>query len=134
MLVSGTMIAWESVFMNRHRFLLFTTLALFLLPCTPSLAATPSAGSPNILFILIDDMGWKDIGCAGSTYFETPHIDKLAAEGVRFLNAYSAAPVCTPSRGAILSGKCPARTQLTTVFRGPAGPDDRLHEKSKYRG
>lgn len=89
---------------------------------------------PNILLILIDDMGWKDMGCAGSAYYETPHIDRLASEGLRFVNAYSAAPVCTPSRGAIFSGKCPARTQLTTVFTGPAGPDDRLHDKSKYSG
>ena len=73
---------------------------------------------PNILFILIDDMGWKDIGCAGSAYYKTPHIDRLASEGIRFLNAYSAAPVCTPSRGAIFSGKYPARTKLTTVFKG----------------
>jgi arylsulfatase A-like enzyme len=89
---------------------------------------------PNILFILIDDMGWKDISCAGSSYYETPNIDKLALQGMRFLNAYSPAPVCTPSRGAIFSGKCPARTQLTTVFKGAAGPDDRLHDKSKYSG
>ena len=92
------------------------------------------AKKPNILFILIDDMGWKDIGCSGSTYYQTPHIDKFAAEGMRFTNAYSAAPVCTPSRGAIFSGKCPARTQLTTVFSGPSGPDDRLHDWSKYSG
>jgi len=91
-------------------------------------------GKPNILFIIIDDMGWKDIGCAGSTYYETPNIDKLASEGMRFTNAYSAAPVCTPSRGAVFSGKCPARTQLTTVFSGPSGPDERLHDWSKYRG
>jgi arylsulfatase A len=89
---------------------------------------------PNILFILIDDMGWKDIGCAGSAYYKTPHIDRLASEGIRFLNAYSAAPVCTPSRGAIFSGKYPARTKLTTVFKGLSGPDDRLHDKSKYSG
>lgn len=89
---------------------------------------------PNVLLIIIDDMGWKDIGCAGSTYYDTPSIDKLASEGMRFTNAYSAAPVCTPARGAIFSGKCPARTHLTTVFNGPAGPDDRLHQKSKYRG
>ncbi len=101
---------------------------------TSCLAAAARADSPNILFILIDDMGWKDIGCAGSTYYRTPHIDGLASTGVRFLNAYSAAPVCTPSRGAIFSGKYPARTQLTTVFRGPAGPDDRLHDQSKYQG
>lgn len=89
---------------------------------------------PNILFILIDDMGWKDIGIAGSTYYDTPHIDKLASEGMRLLNAYSAAPVCTPARGAIFSGKCPARTKLTNAFRGPAGPDDRLYDKSKGGG
>ena len=89
---------------------------------------------PNILLILIDDMGWKDISCAGSPYYETTNIDKLASDGIRFLNAYSPAPVCTPTRGAIFSGKCPARTQLTTVFNGPAGPDSRLYDKSKYRG
>ena len=90
--------------------------------------------APNILFILIDDMGWKDLGCTGSNYYETPNIDRLASSGMLFLNAYSPAPVCTPTRGAIFSGKYPARTQLTTVFNGPAGPDSRLHDRSKYRG
>ncbi len=89
---------------------------------------------PNIVFILIDDLGWKDLGCAGSTYYDTPHLDALASGGMRFLNAYSAAPVCTPSRGAIFSGKSPARTKLTTVFDGPQGPDERLFETSRYRG
>ena len=98
------------------------------------LASTATPNKPNILFILIDDMGWKDLGCTGSAYYETPHIDRMAAEGMRFLNAYSAAPVCSPSRGAILSGKCPARTQFTTVFGTNDGPDDRLYDKSKYRG
>jgi len=101
---------------------------------TRAVRRTAKTERPNILFILIDDMGWKDIGCAGSTYYDTPHIDQLASEAMRFLNAYSAAPVCTPSRGAIFSGKYPARTQLTTVFSGLAGPDDRLHDRSKYRG
>jgi arylsulfatase A len=99
--------------------------------------AAPAAGNPhppNILLILIDDLGWKDIGCAGSTYYETPHIDDLASEGMRFLNAYSAAPVCSPSRGAVYTGKNPARTQFTAVWSGPAGPDDRLYDQSKYRG
>ncbi len=89
---------------------------------------------PNIVLILIDDMGWKDVGYAGSTYYDTPNIDRLATEGIQFTNAYSPAPVCTPSRGAIFSGKTPARTKLTTVFRGSAGPDDRLHDKSKGGG
>jgi len=90
--------------------------------------------SPNIVLILIDDMGWKDVGYAGSSFYDTPNIDKLASEGMYFTNAYSPAPVCTPSRGGIFSGKFPGRTKLTTVFNGPAGPDDRLHEQSKYRG
>jgi len=122
--------------MNRHLFIRITSLvwAAVFWACTPVEAMAVSVDRPHILFILIDDMGWKDIGCAGSTYYNTPHIDGLASRGMRFLNAYSAAPVCTPSRGAIYSGKYPARTQLTTVFRGPAGPDDRLHDKSKYRG
>jgi arylsulfatase A len=121
--------------MNQRNFNWFSTFTcVALLACTPICTATERIDRPNILFVLIDDMGWKDIGCAGSTYYETPNIDKLASQGMRFLNAYSAAPVCTPSRGAIFSGKAPARTQLTTVFRGPAGPDDRLHDKSKYRG
>jgi len=110
--------------------LIFPVLPAFL----QSYSRDKQTPPPNILFILIDDMGWKDITCAGSRYYETPNIDKLASEGKRFLNAYSPAPVCTPTRGAIYSGKCPARTQLTTVFNGPAGPDDRLHNKSKYQG
>lgn len=122
--------------MNRRHFLHLSTLvgSGLLSGCIaapPSLNVKPSC---NILFILIDDMGWKDISCSGSSYYDTPHIDKLASESMRFLNAYSPAPVCTPSRGAIWSGKCPGRTQLTTVFGGPAGPDDRLHDQSKYRG
>lgn len=92
------------------------------------------ANKPNILFIIIDDMGWKDIGISGSTYYLTPNIDALAREGMRFTNAYSAAPTCTPSRGAIYSGKCPARTQYTAVYGCKAGPDDRLFTRSKYRG
>ncbi|MBN2133157.1 MAG: sulfatase [Sedimentisphaerales bacterium] len=123
--------------MNRRRFLKLASLVgcgVFSGCMTRAARRTAKAERPNVLFILIDDMGWKDIGCAGSSYYETPHIDQLASEGMRFLNAYSAAPVCTPSRGAIFSGKYPARTQLTTVFNGPAGPDDQLHDRSKYRG
>ncbi len=92
---------------------------------------------PNIVFILIDDMGARDLGCTGSTFYDTPKIDKMASEGMLFLNAYSAAPVCAPSRGAIHSGKNPARTQYTTVFDRPdrpEGPDDGLQDVSKYQG
>ncbi|MGI6367000.1 MAG: sulfatase [Anaerolineae bacterium] len=68
---------------------------------------------PNIVFILIDDMGWRDLGCYGSSFYETPHIDALAARGVRFTNAYAACPVCSPTRASILTGKYPARLGVT---------------------
>ncbi len=71
---------------------------------------------PNIVFLLADDLGWLDTGCYGSKYFETPNIDKLAAEGMRFTQAYADAPSCTPTRAAILTGKHPARLQLTHVM------------------
>ncbi len=68
---------------------------------------------PNIIFMLIDDMGWKDLVCYGSPFYETPHIDRLAREGMRFTDAYAACPVCSPTRASILTGKYPATVGLT---------------------
>lgn len=68
---------------------------------------------PNILFILIDDLGWADLSYAGSSFYETPNIDKLRSEGMMFTNAYSACPVSSPSRASILTGKNPAHLQFT---------------------
>jgi arylsulfatase A-like enzyme len=73
---------------------------------------------PNFVFLLIDDMGWRDLGCYGSTYYETPHIDRLAAEGMRFTNGYAACPVCSPTRASILTGLYPARLHLTDWLPG----------------
>ncbi|MBL4574786.1 MAG: sulfatase [Opitutaceae bacterium] len=73
---------------------------------------------PNIIFILIDDMGWKDLGCYGSSFYETPHIDKLASEGMLFTDAYAACPVCSPTRASILTGKYPARVGVTQFIGG----------------
>jgi arylsulfatase A-like enzyme len=74
----------------------------------------PSEGElPNVLLILADDLGWRDLGCYGSTFYETPNIDSLATQGMSFSDAYAACPVCSPSRGAILTGRAPARTGLT---------------------
>ena len=73
---------------------------------------------PNVLFILVDDLGWKDLGYTGSTFYETPNIDKLASEGMVFTDAYAASPVCSPSRAAIMSGKYPARLNLTDYIPG----------------
>ncbi|MBD3386446.1 sulfatase-like hydrolase/transferase, partial [candidate division KSB1 bacterium] len=73
---------------------------------------------PNIVFILVDDLGWKDLGCYGSTFYETPNIDRLAAEGMRFTDAYAACPVCSPTRASIMTGKYPARLGLTDWIPG----------------
>ena len=97
---------------------LLATLSLLAL----SLGACPgqeSPESPNILFILVDDLGWKDLGCYGSTFYETPYIDSLAASGARFTQAYAACPVCSPTRASILTGKYPARLATTDWFGAP---------------
>ncbi len=73
---------------------------------------------PNILFILIDDMGWKDLSCQGSTFYETPHIDSLARDGMRFTRAYASCPVCSPTRASIMTGKYPARVGITQWIGG----------------
>jgi arylsulfatase A-like enzyme len=73
---------------------------------------------PNILFILVDDLGWADLGYTGSKFYETPNIDKLAASGMVFTNAYAASPICSPSRAAIMTGKYPARLNLTDYIPG----------------
>jgi arylsulfatase A-like enzyme len=73
---------------------------------------------PNFLFILIDDLGARDLTAFGSTFHETPNLDRLAAEGLMFSNAYAAAPVCSPTRAAIMSGKYPARVGVTQYIGG----------------
>ncbi|MFP6584262.1 MAG: sulfatase-like hydrolase/transferase, partial [Candidatus Hydrogenedentota bacterium] len=74
---------------------------------------------PNIIFILVDDLGWTDLGCYGSSFHDTPNIDRLAASGVRFTNAYAACPVCSPTRASIMTGKYPARLATTDYFGAP---------------
>jgi arylsulfatase A len=87
--------------------------------CTP-LAA--QAGQPNIVFILIDDMGWTDGACFGSTFYQTPQLDALAASGMRFTQAYAACAVCSPTRAALLTGKYPARLHITDWISGEGAP------------
>ncbi len=74
---------------------------------------------PNILFILVDDLGWKDLGYMGSEGYETPKIDQLASEGMTFTNFYSGGPVCSPTRASIMAGKSPARTGITYALASP---------------
>lgn len=72
---------------------------------------------PNIIFVLADDLGWAELGCYGNDFHETPHLDRLAKEGMRFTQAYAAAPVCSPYRAAFLTGQAPARLGITDYLR-----------------
>ena len=86
--------------------------------CVILAATTLQARKPNVIFIMVDDLGWMDLACQGNKVVDTPNIDRFAAEGMRFTSAYSAAPVCTPTRAAVLTGKSPARLHMTTHAPG----------------
>jgi len=104
--------------MNRREFIqgLGAGLAVSLMP---RCFASQDAKKLNFVFILADDMGWRDAVCYGSTFYETPNIDRLAREGMRFTNAYAACPVCSPTRASIMAGKYPARMATTDWFGAP---------------
>jgi arylsulfatase A len=82
-----------------------------------SMAQQRSGDKLNFVFILVDDLGWTDTGCYGSKFYETPNIDKLAAQGMRFTNAYAACAVCSPTRAAVMTGRYPARLGVTDWIR-----------------
>ena len=86
--------------------------------CLFTAVVTAQPRKPNIILVLIDDYGWADTGCYGSTYHRTPNIDALAMRGMRFTDAYAAAPVCSPTRAALMTGKHPARLHLTDWLPG----------------
>ena len=94
--------------------------------------AAPARKLPNVVFFLVDDLGQRDVGCYGSRFYETPAIDQLAKEGVLFDNAYSTCHVCSPSRASILTGKYPARTDLTEWLGGrPERGFEKFHSAEK---
>lgn len=88
--------------------------------------ARAATSKPNFIFILVDDLGWTDFHCFGSEFYQTPNIDKLASEGMKFTQAYSACTVCSPSRAAILTGKYPARLHITDWIPGHPAPKAKL--------
>src|SRR5215207_1877394 len=90
-------------------------------------AATPPAATPNIVLILADDLGWADVGCYGNTFNETPNIDRLAQQGVKFTQFY-AGPVCSPTRASIQSGQNQARLGITVHIPGHWRPFAKLVE------
>ncbi|MFT7462380.1 MAG: arylsulfatase A-like enzyme [Pseudohongiellaceae bacterium] len=84
--------------------------------------ADPAPSPPNIVFINVDDLGWTDLSCQGSDFYETPHIDELASQGMRFTDAYAPASNCAPSRACVLTGQYTPRHQVYTVARSDRGP------------
>lgn len=81
---------------------------------------------PNFVIFLVDDLGWADLGCYGSTFYETPNLDRFAASGVRFTNAYSAGSVCSPTRASLMTGRYPARVGITDYLPGLPGTGEKL--------
>lgn len=100
------------------RKLLMVSAVIALLAGTPAGLAQSSGRRPNIVLVVIDDYGWADTGCYGSAFHRTPNLDQLAARGMRFTDAYAAAPVCSPTRAALVTGKHPARLHLTDWLPG----------------
>ena len=112
--------------MRRAAPILSSVLCLLLvcLSLPPALSAAEPPARPNVVLILADDLGWTDLACYGSDLHETPHLDRLAAEGMKFTQAYSACTVCSPTRASILTGKYPARLHVTDWIPGllPTNP------------
>jgi uncharacterized sulfatase len=130
--------------MNRREFVksagLTTTAIILHQPAVEILAAERAFATkdfrqkPNFLFILADDLGWNQLGCYGSKFYETPNIDQLAGEGIRFTDAYAACPVCSPTRASIMTGRYPARLHITDYIPGDTFPYEKLRmpEWQKY--
>ena len=99
--------------MNHFLRVIFTGTLISVCLCTLA------QGKVNFLFILVDDLGYMDIGANNpNTFYETPHIDRLASSGMRFTNGYAANPVCSPTRYSIMTGKYPSRVDATNFFSG----------------
>ncbi len=105
---------------------LLAGIALALIAWTATALPTAAEQPWNVVFILADDLGWSDLGCYGNRFHETPHLDCLAAQGVRFTDAYAACPVCSPTRASVLTGKYPATLNLTDFIPGHLRPWARL--------
>lgn len=100
--------------------------------CTAAIAM--AGPPPNIVLFLVDDLGWRDVGCYGATFYETPHMDALAAGGMRFTEAYAAHPRCVPSRYAIMTGKFPARAGVPGRSYNVAPEEQTFAEALKIQG
>lgn len=117
--------------------LLFLALITILSACQSNSEEPNSKKPPNILLIYIDDLGYSDLGCYGKEYgndfFQTPNIDRLASRGIKFTQAYASAPLCSPSRAALLTGKSPARLGFEFVTKFQKDEDEMTNLKWKER-
>ncbi|MFW6161920.1 MAG: sulfatase [Planctomycetota bacterium] len=115
---------------SRRRFLKSLGLGAAGLAVPRALRAAPKR-KPNIVFFLVDDMGWMDSSVYGSEYYETPNMERLARRSMKFVNAYAANPLCSPTRASILTGKYPARLRITTptCHLPPLPPDAPLFQE-----
>lgn len=95
---------------------------VFVLVLVAAAATAADTARPNVVVVLVDDMGWKDLSCQGSDLFETPNVDRLAASGMRFTSGYAACTVCSPTRAALLTGLSPARLHITDWIAGHERP------------
>lgn len=100
-----------------------TCLILVALLCVLGGQSFAAPKPPNIVFFLADDLGQRDIGCYGSTFYETPNLDRLAKDGARFTDAYAACPVCSPTRASLMTGQWPQRTGVTDYIGAPTKPE-----------
>ncbi|MHC4167645.1 MAG: sulfatase [Planctomycetota bacterium] len=112
--------------MNRRSFLKAVGIGAASMLAPRCTAATATRKKPNIVFVLIDDMGWPDVACYGSKFHETPNIDRLASQGMKFNDAYAACPVCSPTRASIMAGQYPARIGITDFIPGHWRPYEKL--------
>lgn len=119
------MIYMSTQVMDRRTFLELTGSGLAgLAASSPNLQRLlPEQDQPNVIYILADDLGWSELGAYGNDFNETPNLDRLARQGMRFTDAYAAAPVCTPMRASLMTGQYPARVGLTDYLRA----DDKKH-------
>ena len=108
------------------------SLARLLASADALVVRRPPTERPNVIVISFDDLAWNGFGCYGNEFYETPHIDRLASEGMRFTQAYAAAPVCSPTRAALMTGLFPARTGITHRLQREEEPGN-LYLKPRFR-
>ena len=105
----------------------FSILGILLALVASALSAPAGAGKMKVIVILTDDLGWTDLGCFGSKFYETPNIDRLASQGMKFTDAYASCTVCSPTRASLLTGQYPARLRLTDWIAGHKRPFAKLN-------